>query len=247
MIPPLPPLPRQQPAPAPVTVDAVAPQRPASSGPRPSTDRTTHSFNDIDDPFAPLVASTIHRRRQLQTSRRRRRVVVTAATPLVTIGVAAAGVALVAARNDALASPPTLAAAHTTPWCATEVSATRVVSNESGAALGTDTQAPRGATQVLDLEHQMYVARSADGVRAVIAPEAKIAPRDATRAAIAALPTGTQHCVYIVALSPNRLGVTVEEKRPDTSVVTHDLVVTTAQQPDGRTLILAISAGVDVR
>lgn len=208
--------------------------------------RVMHSGSTFDDLFAPLVANTVRRRRQLQATRRRRRAVVAATGPLVVVGLAAAGVALVVER-DAPAPSPILASAQTAPWCASEVSANRVVGSGTGRSVVTGSDILPGAAEVLDLEHQMYVARSAEGTRSVMAPDAKVAPLQATRDAIAALPANTEHCVYVVGLGPGRLGVTVEEKRPDHSVATHDLVVATAQQPDGRTLITSISAGVGVR
>lgn len=104
-----------------------------------------------------------------------------------------------------------------------------------------------GAAEILDLEHAMYVARSAEATRTVMAPTAKVAPIEATRAAIATIPANTQHCVHIVPVAPDRLGVTVEERRPDQTVSTHDLLITTAREPDGRILIASIEPGAGAR
>ena len=97
-----------------------------------------------------------------------------------------------------------------------------------------------GPGQILWLEYQMYVQRNADAARQVLAPSALAAPIEETRAAINAIPKGTEHCVHIVALAADRFSVKVEERLGADTTQTWDLVVTSAIQLDGRSLIAAI-------
>lgn len=202
------------------------------------------------DPIAPLVDSVVRKRTQ-RARKRRGVVVVAAATAVVVVGFVVFGV-VVLSDSEPTAPPPLVAAtnaAQAAPatWCPTENSANRVVSNGAGSTIRGNSQSLPGAAEILDLEHAMYVGRSAEATRAVMASTAKVAPIEATRTAIAAIPTGTEHCVYVVPVAPDRLGVTVEEKRPDQTVTTHDLVISTARQPDGRRLITSIDAGAGAR
>ncbi|WP_433574127.1 hypothetical protein [Nocardia brasiliensis] len=95
---------------------------------------------------------------------------------------------------------------------------------------------------ILAQQYALYVARDADAARAVLAPDALAAPVQATRDAITAIPAGTQHCVTVVALAPDRFDVRIDERHPDNSVVTWQQVVTTSEQK-GRVLITSITAG----
>ena len=205
----------------------------------------------LDSTDSDPMASLVHSARQTTLKRRRRRRVcklaALTATPLVLICgavVAATGITAPptsaspdAAQTVAVAAAP---AQQSPPWCPEVNEGARV----SGAGPGDTTSGPG---QILWLEYQMYVQRNADAARQVLAPAAAAAPIEETRAAITAIPKGTEHCVHMVALAADRFAVKVEERVGTGTSLTWDLVVTTAVQPDGRSLIAAIMPGTGDR
>ena len=133
------------------------------------------------------------------------------------------------------ASPAPTPAATQRPWCPDAATGVPI----SGSGPGDTTTGPG---EIMHLNYQMYVRRDAVAARSVFAPGAMAAPLESTQAAVAAIPAGTQHCVYITPDGPDRYRVTVNEKRPDGSKPVWDSVATTATQADGRVMITAITA-----
>jgi hypothetical protein len=143
-----------------------------------------------------------------------------------------------AATKIDTATPTTTAdkpAATPAPWCGDLNQGSKV----RGAGPG---DLSSGPAEILRLNHKFYVERDAAGMREVFAPGATVAPVEATQAAIAALPAGTQHCVHITAVAPDRFAVTVEERYQGGQTQAWDTVVSTGVQPDGRVLITSITA-----
>lgn len=196
-----------------------------------------------EDPMAPLVEEA---RRRAMAMRRRQQIITRAvllAAAIAVIAVVAAGAWIFTARDTPTAAPTSTAAAPppaapaaevTDPWCTPSTTADRVV----GAGEG-DTTSATGV--ILRLEHSWYVRRDATAVRAVIAPDARVAPESATREAISAVPAGTRHCVTMSPLPADRWLVTVDEKHPDGSQASWQQIITTAQR-EGRVLVTAIVA-----
>ena len=189
--------------------------------------------------------------RKDSAERRRRRirarVVVAAAGAVVVLG--GGGVVLLttgggptSAENPRAEPSPSIApspapkpSAAQRPWCPDAATGAPI----SGAGPGDTTTGPG---EILHLNFQMYVRRDAVAARSVLAPGAMAAPLESTQAAVAAIPAGTQHCVYITPDGPDRYRVTVNEKRPDGSTAVWDNVATTGIQNDGRVMITSITA-----
>ncbi|MFI6866645.1 hypothetical protein [Nocardia sp. NPDC050406] len=193
-----------------------------------------------EDPMAPLVEEA---RRRTIAMRRRQQLV----TRVAALGALIAVITLVAAGAWMFTSDETPTAAPTSTssapaavvpaadtWCQASATPERVI----GAGAG-DTTSAVGV--IMRLEHAWYVERDAAAVRALLAPDAKVAPESATREAIAAVPAGTKHCVTLVPLPADRWLVSVDEKHPDGSQATWQQVITTAQR-DGRVFVTAIVA-----
>lgn len=194
-----------------------------------------------EDPMAPLVEEA--RRRTL--AMRRKQQLITRAALLAALVVAIAFVAVgawVFSGNETPTATPPPAAPEPTPaapaadasvnWCQESNTPERVVGAGSG-------DASTSAGVILRLEYAWYVLRDPVAVRAVIAPDARVAPESSTRDAISAVPIGTQHCVTVSPLPADRWLATVDERHPDGSRVSWQQVITTAQR-DGRVLITAI-------
>ena len=197
------------------------------------------------DPLAVLAHATMERGR---ARARRRRLLVTAQTTAGVVAVAsvvAGGIVLVASSSTSLQAPAAalskpapsnaLTAAEPNAWCAD----LKVGAQTRGAGPG-DTATGVGA--ILWLQYQMYVKRDADKAREALAPDAAAAPMEMMRAAIAAIPSGTTHCVHMIALAPDRFAVTLTERHSDGTSVAWDTAMTTKVQPDGRTLITSVTA-----
>ncbi|MEV0766527.1 hypothetical protein [Nocardia sp. NPDC050435] len=201
-----------------------------------------------DDPMAPIVED-MRRRQAARRHRLSSRRVLGVAAALV--AVAGGGGALVAVNGDspstaagvATASPtPAMvpAAAVATPslpaWCAPTATDTLVVGSDPG-------NHTSGPGVILLQQHALYVLRDVAAVRSVFAPDALAASEEATRAAIAAIPAGTRHCVTITPAGPARWSVQISEQRPDGASPTWQQTVTTTTGPEGQVLISAITAG----
>lgn len=196
-----------------------------------------------EDPMAPLVEEA--RRRSLATRRRQRMIMRSALTAaaLALVTVVAAGAWLFTGNETPTAAPPSTppeppaaapAADATDTWCQPSDTPERVV----GAGAGDATTAPG---VILRLEYAWYVQRDPAAVRALLAPDARVAPESATREAIAAVPAGTRHCVTVSPLPAGRWLVGVDERHPDGEQASWQQIVTTAHR-DGRVLITAIVA-----
>ncbi|WP_157573978.1 hypothetical protein [Nocardia jejuensis] len=158
--------------------------------------------------------------------------------------IAGAAIGLTSIQNgDSHAAAP--ASAATTPataapvWCAESRSAAVVVGNGKGRTPGPGVTGP---DLILNQQWQWYVARNADASRAVLAADAQAADPELARAAVAAVPAGTKHCVTITALAPEKFDVQIDEKHGDGTSAHWQQTVTTAVQ-DGRTVITSITAG----
>lgn len=144
-------------------------------------------------------------------------------------------------NSPAAPAPKPVAATKTAaPWCAETHSPTLVVGNGKGKAPGTP--GVTGPDLILFQQYQWYVARNADAARTVLSADAVAADPDQARAAVAAVPAHTQHCVSVTTLAPDRFDVQIEEHRPDGTAPRWQQTVTTAEQ-DGHTVITAITAG----
>ncbi|GAB0108655.1 hypothetical protein JMUB6875_76910 [Nocardia sp. JMUB6875] len=202
-----------------------------------------------EDPMAALVVEA--RRRAAQTQRRlriRTRAIAIAGASLVLV-IMAVVVWLVVTPGDspapqavpitATAVAPTTTTANQpglVAWCQ-EVSTPDRVSGASAGDLGS------GPGVIMRLEYAWYVQRDPAAVRALLAPDARVAPEQATRDAIAATPAGTKHCVTITGASPDQWNVTVDEKHPDGTQTTWQQVITTSTTRDGQVRITSIVAG----
>ncbi|MTE13774.1 hypothetical protein [Nocardia aurantiaca] len=199
-----------------------------------------------EDPMAALVFEA--RRRAARTQRRlriRNRALAIAGVSLALVIVAAvAWLALAPGDSQGpQAVPETTAATSTTAanqpglvtWCQ-ELSTPQRVSGASAGDLSS------GPGVIMRLEYAWYVQRDAAAVRALLSPDARVAPEQATRDAISATPSGTQHCVTITNADPDRWNVTVDEKHPDGTQSSWQQVITTADR-DGQVRITSIVAG----
>ena len=203
----------------------------------------------VDDPLAPYAADLRRRTAQRRARTRRGAIAVAVAGVAAGAGLVVLGVSAMSADSDP--KLPSVETASAMPsaqtWCPTTVEPSRASGNGRGSTIADNAVWRAGAAQVFELEYQMYIARNAEAARALIAPSAQAAPIEATRTAINSTPAGTDHCVYLKALEAGRFAVTVDEKWPDQTVKNWDLVVTTAIQPDGRTLVTAIEPGAGAR
>ncbi|MGW4352828.1 hypothetical protein ACWELJ_12145 [Nocardia sp. NPDC004582] len=207
-----------------------------------------------EDPMAALVDEA--RRRAVQTQRRMR--IRTRALAIAGVSLAlliVAGIAwLVSSAGDSnepqavpastAGSTPggaaaTSAAGGNQPGLAVWCRETETPQRVSGAGAGNLNSGPG---VIMRLEYAWYVLRDAAAVRSVLSADARVAPEQATRDAISATPTGTQHCVTITEADADRWNVTVDEKHPDGTQTSWQQVITTATR-DGRTTITSIIAG----
>ncbi|MVU77516.1 hypothetical protein GPX89_09685 [Nocardia sp. ET3-3] len=212
----------------------------------PGRERPTPYDLASEDPMAALVVEA--RRRSAQTQRRmriRRRALAIAGISLglVIVALAAWLVAMPGDSSAPRAVPVSTPAASTSAgnqpglvaWCR-ELNTPDRVSGASAGDLGS------GPGVILRLEYAWYVLRDAGAVRALLAPDAKAAPEQATRDAISATPAGTKHCVTITGAEPNLWNVTVDEKHPDGSQSSWQQIIATTDR-DGQVRITSIVAG----
>ncbi|MEV6071826.1 hypothetical protein AB0L82_35255 [Nocardia sp. NPDC052001] len=197
----------------------------------------------IDDD--PLLDIKLGVRQRAHVAAGRRRLARAAGAGAAVLGVVAigAGALMMAQRPDshaaAPAPAPVVATSTVAPWCAENRSGTVVVGNGKGRPAGPGVSGP---DLILYQQWQWYVARNADTSRAVLAADAQAADPDQARAAVAAIPAGTRHCVTITTLAPGRYDVQIDEKHADgTSAHWQQSVDTAVQQ--GRTVITSITAG----
>ncbi|WP_460720133.1 hypothetical protein [Nocardia heshunensis] len=211
--------------------------------------RETGSPYDLtsEDPMAALVVEA--RRRAAQTQRRmriRRRALAIAGVSLALVLVAVAGWwSLTPDDSSAPQAVPVRSSVHPTTtggnqpgliaWCQERNTPDRV----SGASAG---DLGSGPGVILRLEYAWYVLRDPAAVRALLAPDAKVAPEQATRDAISATPAGTKHCVNITGVDADHWNVSIDEKHPDGSQVSWQQVITTVTR-DGQVRISAITDG----
>ncbi|WP_433566088.1 hypothetical protein ACQP1O_13175 [Nocardia sp. CA-151230] len=200
-----------------------------------------------EDPMAALVSEA--RRRAEQTQRRlrmRNRALAIAGVSLALVLVAVVGwLALTPGDAQAPQAVPATSAAGTSTsggnqpglvaWCQ-EVSTPQRVSGDTAGDLLS------GPGVIMHLEYAWYVLRDVGAVRALLTPDARVAPEQATRDAISATPAGTKHCVTITGADAERWNVTVDEKHPDGSQTSWQQVITTAAR-DGQVRITSIVAG----
>lgn len=198
-----------------------------------------------DDPVGALAAD-VRRRAQRATQRRAVR------TRLLGVGGAGVLVAVLAGavtmwsqRTDSQAAAPVapVVAASTTVapvWCAPVESAARIVGNGRGKT--PDQPGATGPQVILWQQFAWYTLRDADAARAVLAADAVAAPVESARAAVAAIPTGTKHCVTITPLAPDRWDVRIDESHPDGAQAHWQQTVTTALH-EGSTVITSVVAG----
>ncbi|MGV9415873.1 hypothetical protein ACWDOP_38760 [Nocardia sp. NPDC003693] len=218
-----------------------APDAHGQSRARASTER----YLAAEDPMAPLVSAA--RERAAITRRRkviRDRIALSGAAAVAFVLLAAALWFQFTPEDTAAESTPAPTTESVTPvadrpgsqaWCR-EVDSPEQVSGSGAGDLTT------GPGVILRLEHSWYVARDAQAVRALLTADAKAAPEQDTRAAIAAVPPGTQHCVSIARMNvADRWSVTVDERRPDGSQTSWQQIFTTVQQ-DGQVRISSIVA-----
>ncbi|MBL1080084.1 hypothetical protein JK358_37375 [Nocardia sp. 2] len=194
-----------------------------------------------DDPMAAIKAGM---RERIDAASARRRAARIARIATAAVAGTAAVVLLAGGRNDSpAAAAPTVseaAAPSPSPWCADSRSGSVVVGSGQGKAPGTP--GVSGPELILFQQWQWYVARNADAARSVLSADAHAADADAARAAVAAVPAGTRHCVTITTLGAGRFDVQIEEKHPDGSTAQWQQTVTTAA-PAGQLVITAITAG----
>ncbi|MEV6137456.1 hypothetical protein AB0L63_15590 [Nocardia sp. NPDC051990] len=120
--------------------------------------------------------------------------------------------------------------------CPTERGDRIVRSAEPG---GTDS----GPAAILAFQYAYYVERSAEQVRAVVAPDSNISSATVIQHGIDTIPLGTTHCVRIQTVTDNRYSVEVTEYRPGGAPATYNMQTVTTAVVDGRTLIASIAAG----
>ncbi|WP_330185955.1 hypothetical protein OHB26_38840 (plasmid) [Nocardia sp. NBC_01503] len=208
----------------------------------PGTETTTAATVFVDDdPMAPITATM---RERSQAARRRRLIKRSA---LAACSAAACGAVVVGgwlALSDGASSagvapaarPSTVTVAGTTPaapWCAPTISPSLVIGNGPG-----DVTSATGV--ILLQQHAMYTLRDPALVRSVLAPDAMAASPEATRAAVDAIPAGTEYCVTITPVGPDHWNVQVAQRDP---AAQWQQTVVTARGSDGRYLITSITAG----
>ncbi|RMI30607.1 hypothetical protein [Nocardia stercoris] len=100
-----------------------------------------------------------------------------------------------------------------------------------------------GPDAVLWFQHSYYVERSAQRAREVVAPGAAVPSAAVIQRGIDSVPAGTDYCVRVVTVTPERFAVAVTEYRPDGGIATYGGQVVTTAVVGGRTLITSITAG----
>ncbi|WP_067723574.1 hypothetical protein [Nocardia yamanashiensis] len=198
----------------------------------------------VDDD--PLAAIKLDMRERVDAAAARRKLVRAGVIAAGVVGIAVAGTVafMLPGRGDsqAAAPAPTKAAPASAapPWCASSRGDSVVVGDGKGKAPGTP--GVTGPDLILYQQWQWYVARNADAARSVLAPDAQAADPETARAAVAAVPQGTKHCVTITTLAKGAYDVQIEEKHPDGSKAHWQQRVSTAA-PAGQLVITAITAG----
>ncbi|MBL1079868.1 hypothetical protein JK358_36270 [Nocardia sp. 2] len=200
-----------------------------------------------EDPMAPLV---VEARRRAAAARHKRQVrdrVVWSAVLVLLVAVSIIGlVKSTGGEEDPAAVAPPPESSQTSPvanqpglqtWCRE----TTVDGRISGAGEGDLTSA---TGVILRLEYAWYVLRDPLAVRALLTPDARVASEQATREAISGIPAGTQHCVTITPLAPDRWDVTVGERHVDGTQASWQQIMTTTVR-DGQVRISAIIAGTE--
>ncbi|WP_278264190.1 hypothetical protein [Nocardia sp. AG03] len=120
--------------------------------------------------------------------------------------------------------------------CPTERTGSVVRSAEAG---GTDS----GPDAVLAFQYAYYVTRSGIEARAVVAPDAEVAPAAVIQRGIDSIPVGTTHCVRITTVADDRFTVEVTEFRPAGAPATYTKQSVRTALVGERTLITGIAAG----
>ncbi|WP_169594454.1 hypothetical protein [Antrihabitans stalactiti] len=134
-------------------------------------------------------------------------------------------------------TPPTATASPVVPdgWCPEESSGAFMRSAREGSDR-------TGMDAFVKLQWSYFQLRSADAAWTVIAPDAQLPPKAEFASAAATVPAGTRHCVAMTALAADRFSAEVTEERPGQPAVVHRELVTTRATPDGRSVIVAITA-----
>ncbi|GAA5054196.1 hypothetical protein [Nocardia callitridis] len=214
---------------------------------------------DEDSGARPLASPALRRRAKQQAyrelaARRGRAVVALIAAVLVLVVAAAAAVWLLhGSAGVGAASSPNLPSTADVRFTANSL-------YSGGDSSKADTACPterdnsivRGADAgstdsgpdvVLAFQYAYYVERSAERARAVLAPNAAVAPVEAIQRGIDSVPAGTTHCVRVVRLGANEYSVEVTEYRPGGAAATYSKQTVGTTVIDGRTLITGIRAG----
>lgn len=232
----------------PSTVDGVGERVANPVRDRFADDDTTS--DKVDDRLA-VMAADARKATEARKSRKRRARYIVGGSAVFLVATAV-GVGVTVFDTSPTTSSTTPAARTSTPTTAVPSAAALAPPAEQGCVSRTDAtqvsgngpgDTSSGPGLVLTMQYAMYVSRDADAVRSVLAPTAQAASADATRAAIAELPLGTTHCVWVTTIAPDRFGVKVEEHRPDSTTRLWETTVTTGVQSDGRLLITGITAG----
>ncbi|WP_157777321.1 hypothetical protein [Nocardia terpenica] len=93
-----------------------------------------------------------------------------------------------------------------------------------------------GVGAILGFEHGYYVERSGAKARDFASPGVNLEPAEGLQKIIDQLPKGTNYCLQIESVAPDRFNVQLTEFHPDGSTVQYKQVVTTIAR-DGRTLV----------
>ncbi|MFE3544500.1 hypothetical protein ACFXK0_16195 [Nocardia sp. NPDC059177] len=129
-----------------------------------------------------------------------------------------------------------LTAETATGECPTERTGSVVRSAEAG---GTGS----GPDAVLAFQYAYYVTRSGEQARAVVTPDAEVAPAAVIQRGIDSIPVGTTHCVRITTVADDRYTVEVTEFRPAGAPATYTKQSVRTALVGERTLITGIAAG----
>lgn len=100
-----------------------------------------------------------------------------------------------------------------------------------------------GPEAIMWFQHAYYVERSAARALEVVAPGAAVSPEPVIARGIASVPRGTEYCVRVVTMAPDRYSVEVTERRPGAAPATYGRQLVTTAVVGGRTLITGITAG----
>ncbi|QIS17940.1 hypothetical protein [Nocardia terpenica] len=93
-----------------------------------------------------------------------------------------------------------------------------------------------GVGAILGFEHGYYVERSGVKARDFASPGVNLEPAEGLQKIIDQLPKGTNYCLQIESVAPDRFNVQLTEFHPDGSTVQYKQIVTTIAR-DGRTLV----------